>query len=254
MDIKSKIREKLNEAKKIPPMKSLPLVLLKNPAGTYSFAGKVPRDLMYKMKDGSPMTDQMVNDIRSFGPGLFKNRVSNCSWKTKEEALKAAQDLGVKVDQISEGLDESDVSSAAKTWGMTHIAFNHWKDRNGIVWNWNKEFKKFERNHEKTQELNHVKYNKQPNKSLKRKLIGVLDDYVNVNVPFKNIESKIDQVVDKFNGEETLVSGSKEFKEYIKNIYKGWSSFDKFWKEEVNPILKDMRDEILKIKVEPKKK
>jgi hypothetical protein len=45
-------------------------------------------------------------------------------------------------------LNESEVSKAAKLWGMKHIGFNHYKDRNGLVWTWNKEFKKFERNKE----------------------------------------------------------------------------------------------------------
>lgn len=41
-------------------------------------------------------------------------------------------------------LNESEVSKAAKTWGLKHIGFNHYKDpRNGTVWTWNEEFKKF---------------------------------------------------------------------------------------------------------------
>jgi hypothetical protein len=46
-------------------------VIIQNPAGTYSFVGRVDLRLTYRMADGSPLTVEMARKIRDFGPGLF---------------------------------------------------------------------------------------------------------------------------------------------------------------------------------------
>jgi len=71
--------------------------LLKNPAGSFSFAGSVPVELSYEMKDGSPVTDEAAQKARDFGPRLAG--VKTRTWPTREDALAAAEALGVTVKE-----------------------------------------------------------------------------------------------------------------------------------------------------------
>jgi hypothetical protein len=77
------------------------VTLLQYPSGRWGFAGRVPMDLSYRNKDGSPITEELADSIRSFGPGLFKNKVDSVSFDTAEDAIEAARALGVEPDNAS---------------------------------------------------------------------------------------------------------------------------------------------------------
>ena len=68
----------------------LGLHVIEYPSGRFGFAGEVPARLAYVMNDGSPVSEEMYNNIRSFGIGLFGNRVKTLSFETREEAEIAA--------------------------------------------------------------------------------------------------------------------------------------------------------------------
>ena len=73
-----------------------PLVLTKNPAGTWSFGGSVPKDLAYADRaTGAPISDEDAAQIAQHGPGLFRARIRSLSWPTEADALAAARALGI---------------------------------------------------------------------------------------------------------------------------------------------------------------
>lgn len=59
-------------------------VIIQNPAGTFSFVGRVAAGLCYTARDGSPVTPAMIATARSFGPRLAGLKVR--TWPTREEA------------------------------------------------------------------------------------------------------------------------------------------------------------------------
>lgn len=80
----------------------LPLCVIKNPAGSYHFVGKVPVDLAYVWSDPDYLRVAHVCDpafamrkARAEG-GTFKTR----TFPTKEEAIEAAEKIGAKISQI----------------------------------------------------------------------------------------------------------------------------------------------------------
>ena len=62
-------------------------VIIKNPAGTYSFVGRVSARLAYVTKDGYQPTTKQFQDAASFGPRLVGLR--SRTWPTEEAARKA---------------------------------------------------------------------------------------------------------------------------------------------------------------------
>ena len=87
--------QKTVPAKTVPAKK--PLNLIDTPTGKFIFAGAVPSDLVYRMKDGSPLSDEMARDVQQMGPGLFKNQVEQIAYDSAEEATAAAKKLGYEV-------------------------------------------------------------------------------------------------------------------------------------------------------------
>lgn len=79
---------------------NLGIHLILNPAGTYSFKGTIPVQLGWVNKDGSLLTiEEAVEVARSNYPAMLaKARV----FKYPDEALEAAEKLGVHVDSIDE--------------------------------------------------------------------------------------------------------------------------------------------------------
>lgn len=69
--------------------------LLQNPAGSWSFVGRVDSRLAYVRKDGQPMDDETAYIIRQFGPGLAG--VKCMSWPTRAAAILEAESLGITV-------------------------------------------------------------------------------------------------------------------------------------------------------------
>lgn len=80
---------------------NLPLVLLQNPSGSWSFAGRVPMHLSYRMIDGSPVSDDLARDIVSFGAGLFRSKIRSVVFTTESDAVAEANRLGFEVKQVS---------------------------------------------------------------------------------------------------------------------------------------------------------
>ena len=73
-----------------------PLVLTKNPAGTWSFGGSVPKDLAYADRaTGAPISDEDAAQIAQHGPGLFRARIRSLTWPSEADALAAARALGI---------------------------------------------------------------------------------------------------------------------------------------------------------------
>jgi hypothetical protein len=60
--------------------------------GCWVFRGRVPAALCYEAKDGTPATQQQMEDARSFGPRLAG--VRSRSWTTREDAVAAAEMIG----------------------------------------------------------------------------------------------------------------------------------------------------------------
>jgi len=68
---------------------------MKTPTGCWVFAGSVPGHLAYLHESGRPATDEELDTARRFGPRLA--RVKTRSWATREEAVAAATERGLKV-------------------------------------------------------------------------------------------------------------------------------------------------------------
>ena len=87
-----------------------PLVLTKNPAGTWSFAGSVPKDLAYADREtGDPISDEDAAQVAQHGPGLFRARIRSLTWPTQADALAAARALGI--DEV-DGADGKNIPTA----------------------------------------------------------------------------------------------------------------------------------------------
>lgn len=65
------------------------------PSGRWGFVGSVDARLAYESNDGNPATEEELENARSFGPRVAG--VKTRTWATKEEAEKAAADLGLEV-------------------------------------------------------------------------------------------------------------------------------------------------------------
>ena len=63
--------------------------IIKNPAGTWSFAGRVDVGLMYARKDGQPLTPDDLDDIRMGWPAT--SGLTHRTWPTEEAAQAAAR-------------------------------------------------------------------------------------------------------------------------------------------------------------------
>ena len=90
----------------------LPLVLTKNPAGTWSFGGSVPKDLAYANRaTGAPISDEDAAQIAQHGPGLFRARIRSLTWPSEADALAAARVLGI--DEV-DGYDGKTIPTAPR--------------------------------------------------------------------------------------------------------------------------------------------
>jgi hypothetical protein len=69
-------------------------VLIKNPAGSWSFVGSVDIRLSFTMKDGAPVDEKTAKNIASSGPGFCN--VKRVTWATEKEARDYAASLGLK--------------------------------------------------------------------------------------------------------------------------------------------------------------
>jgi hypothetical protein len=72
----------------------LGLHVQQHPSGRFSFVGSVPKELSYVRKDGQPLTDQDVKDIKQSGPG-FVSHVKARSFASRDEAYAAAKEAGL---------------------------------------------------------------------------------------------------------------------------------------------------------------
>ena len=89
-----------------------PLVLTKNPAGTWSFGGSAPKDLAYADRaTGAPISDEDAAQIAQHGPGLFRARIRSRTWSTQADALAAARALGI--DEV-DGYDGKTIPTAPR--------------------------------------------------------------------------------------------------------------------------------------------
>jgi hypothetical protein len=75
-----------------------PLILMQNPNSTWSFVGRVPVKLGYLTNDGQEVSDELAAKIAeaNIPAMLAKKRV----FKSQDEALTAAQNMGLEVKQI----------------------------------------------------------------------------------------------------------------------------------------------------------
>ena len=64
---------------------------------SWSFIGHVPMHLSYRMLDGSPVPAKLAQDIKSFGPGLFKAHIRLVLFPTRAAAIAEAERLGYSV-------------------------------------------------------------------------------------------------------------------------------------------------------------
>jgi len=71
--------------------------VIKNPAGTFSFVGSVPANLVMMNKDGSELSKEQADKVaKASNPGMLaKSRV----FKTMADAEKAASKMGVKISK-----------------------------------------------------------------------------------------------------------------------------------------------------------
>lgn len=76
---------------------NLGLHLDQYPSGRWGFSGSVPGILAYTDKAGNPVSDEFIKRQLML-PGSPKIRqIVTRTWETKEDALKAATELGFKV-------------------------------------------------------------------------------------------------------------------------------------------------------------
>ncbi len=76
--------------------------LIKNPAGTYSFVGRVDTRLAFVTKNGGVPTAKQLDGARHAGPGIVGLRTR--TFPTSDAALKAARALGLSVSDGKGGV------------------------------------------------------------------------------------------------------------------------------------------------------
>ena len=75
--------------------------VLRFPVGTWGYVGSVDARLLYCQVDGSPATDEQLKSARIAGPG-FVQGIVRCAWPTREDAIAAADALGLLVSNREE--------------------------------------------------------------------------------------------------------------------------------------------------------
>jgi hypothetical protein len=70
--------------------------LTKYPSGRFGFAGRVPAQLMYKRNDGVPISDEDIEKIKRFGPGLFKH-IQSVAFETPYDAIEASRPYNILI-------------------------------------------------------------------------------------------------------------------------------------------------------------
>ena len=73
------------------------IFVINNPAGTWSFVGRVPASLSIERRDGEPLDPETAQKVAKFGQGLFKSVVKTRTWATEEAARIEADRLGFEV-------------------------------------------------------------------------------------------------------------------------------------------------------------
>ena len=76
------------------------LVLMKNPAGTWHFVGRVPMTLGFERRDGQPLTEEDIEVIQHCGPGLRKKEVKTRTFLTSKQGLRFAKEKNFTVTQV----------------------------------------------------------------------------------------------------------------------------------------------------------
>jgi hypothetical protein len=71
--------------------------LIKNPAGTWSFVGRVPAELMYERIDGEPLSEKDIDSIRNFGAGVMRNSIKSRVYQSPHDAIEAAKPLDILI-------------------------------------------------------------------------------------------------------------------------------------------------------------
>jgi hypothetical protein len=70
--------------------------LIQFPSGAWGFVGMVDPRLAYRRKDGAPISAEEINNVRSFGMGLFRDTIETVAFPTREAALDALASLDAK--------------------------------------------------------------------------------------------------------------------------------------------------------------
>lgn len=82
-------------------MQTNSLTLLEQPAGIWSFVGRVPESLAYRREDGQPLTDKERKTIKHCGPGFCRDpKVSAVTFESEEQALHYACAMGHQVHRV----------------------------------------------------------------------------------------------------------------------------------------------------------
>lgn len=66
----------------------------RNPAGTYSFNGSVPIELLYTAINGSRISDDLAKQIQRNGRGNYRHLTTCATFPTLDDAIAAAEALG----------------------------------------------------------------------------------------------------------------------------------------------------------------
>lgn len=77
----------------------LPLTLVSCPTGRWEFVGTVPVALKFRRKDGQPMSRDDYQVAATANVPSLLGYVTR-TYATKREALNAARELGVRVDDV----------------------------------------------------------------------------------------------------------------------------------------------------------
>lgn len=74
--------------------------LMLNPAGSWSFVGRVHKDLRYWHRtEDRPLTDDEFAKVTSCGVGLYRATIEVRTWSTAGEARAAAAAIGQAVTE-----------------------------------------------------------------------------------------------------------------------------------------------------------
>jgi hypothetical protein len=79
--------------------------VIQYPSKAWGFVGRVPMELSFVMKDGSPVSDEMAANINNFGAGLYKSRITHVTFPTQEAAERALADFSGRAPRAGNPTD-----------------------------------------------------------------------------------------------------------------------------------------------------